>query len=174
MKQSRLYMLGAMVVGAALMRFIPHPWNFTPVAALALFSGAHFERRSTALLIPITALLLSDIVLGFHSTMPFVYGAFVGMVYLGWFIRENRSALRVMGSSLVGSIMFFVVTNFGVWLVGGLYEFSWNGLSQCFIAAIPFFRTTLAGDLFYTAVLFGSFAWAERRFLMVRPLPESA
>jgi hypothetical protein len=153
-----------MVIGAAFMRLLPHPWNFTPVAAMALFAGAHFQKNATALLVPLGALLLSDLFLGFHSTMVFVYGAFALTVLLGTLLRSKVTSLSVLSMTLVSAVMFFVVTNMGVWLVGGLYEKTMTGLAQCFVAAIPFFRMTLVGDVFYAAVLFGSFAVAEKSF----------
>jgi hypothetical protein len=161
---------------AAVMRLVPHPWNATPIAAMALFGGAYFPNRKAAFLIPLAAMLLSDLALGFfvydfgwfHSTQLFVYGSFATIVVLGFWVRGNRSLLRIGTAALAGSILFFLVTNLGVWLVGGLYPFTLEGLIACYAAAVPYFRHTLLGDLLYVAVLFGGFGWAQRRFPVLR------
>ena len=119
----RFVTLTGIVLGVATMRLLPHPPNVTPIAAIALFGGAHFASKRAALAVPLTA---------------------------------------------TGSVLFFVVTNFGVWLVGDLYPRTLEGLVACYVAGIPFFRNTLAGDLLYAAVLFGGLAVAERRFPVLR------
>jgi len=143
-----------LILVAALSRLLPHPPNVTPVAAMALLGGAYFGRR-LAFLIPLAALFLSDLVLGFHSTMLFVYAGFVLTTVLGTQLREDRAPGRVLGFALASSVAFFLITNFGVWVTGGLYTRDFAGLSACYTAALPFFRNSLAGDLFFTAVLFG-------------------
>jgi len=106
---------------------------------------------------------LSDAVIGFHAQMPIVYGTFALVVWLGFFLRERRTALTITGAALAASTLFFVVTNFGVWAFDGLYPRTFEGLVVCYIAAIPFFGNTLAGSLFYAFLLFGGFALAERK-----------
>jgi hypothetical protein len=152
------------------MRLLPHPPNVTPIAAIALFGGAHFASKRAALAVPLTAMCLSDVLLGFgvHRVMPFVYGSFASTVFLGRLIRDRRSALAVGGAALTGSVLFFVVTNFGVWLVGDLYPRTLEGLVACYVAGIPFFRNTLAGDFLYAGALFGGFALAQRCFPVLR------
>ena len=119
---------------------------------------------------------LSDLLLGFgvHRVMPFVYGSFALNVVLGRLIRDRRSPLVVGGAALAGSVLFFVITNFGVWLSSDLYPQTAEGLVVCYVAAIPFFRNTLAGDLLYACVLFGGFALAEWRFPALRGQPRPA
>lgn len=160
----------SLVLGAALMRVLPHPPNFTPIAAVALFGGAHFDRRGWAFAVPAAAMLLSDLALealfgwGLHDQLPVVYASFAAVVAMGLLLRRRRTPLSVAGAALAASTLFFVATNLGVWASGGLYPRTTTGLYTCFVAAIPFFGPTLAGDLLYTALLFGAFALAERRF----------
>lgn len=146
-----------LVLAAAFSRLIPHPWNFTAIGAMALFGGAYFPSKKQSLMTPIAALLLSDLVLGFHSTMLYVYVAFIAVVLMGWSLRDQRSVLRVGTLSLVSSSVFFLISNFGVWLMEGLYAPTWQGLVQCYVAAIPFFDNQIYGDLFFSGLLFGSY-----------------
>lgn len=159
----RFLTLAGMILIAALSRLLPHPWNFSPVGAMAIFAGAHFSRKWTAFIIPLAALLLSDIFLGFYPGMFFVYLSFCVNVLIGIAIRNRKNVAYIGGAALLGSIQFFILTNFGTWLAGFLYPVTAAGLVQCFTAAIPFFAHTVLGDAFYTALLFGSFAFAERR-----------
>ncbi len=160
--------LCAFVLAAALMRFLPHPPNVAPIGAMALFGGALFARKGVALAMVFTAMLLSDILLGFEPA-PIVYFAFAGVIGIGFLLRKHRNLLRIAGASVAGSVLFFVVTNFSVWATGVLYPQTIEGLVTCFVAAIPFFHNTLLGDAFFTAVLFGGFAFAEQRFPVLRP-----
>lgn len=154
---AQILALVVMVLVAAFSRLIPHPWNFTAIGAMALFGGAYFPSKKQSLLIPMAALILSDFVLGFHSTMFFVYGAFLAVVVLGWTLREERSAVKIGTMAVVTSSVFFVVSNFGVWLMQDMYPKNAAGLVACFVAAIPFFDNQLMGDLFFSAVLFGAY-----------------
>ena len=148
------------------------PPNFAPIGAIALFGGAYFSNRLQAFLIPLLAMLLSDIIIGFHnwSVMVSVYGSFTLIVCIGVWISKNRSILRIAGTTLSSSILFFAVTNFVVWATaGGLgYAMTIKGLGDCYIVAIPFFGNTLLGDAFYTFVLFGGFALMEYRIPQLR------
>jgi hypothetical protein len=159
----RAVLLLAIVFGAAALRLLPHPSNFTPIGALALFAGAHFDDKRWAFIAPLAAMLLSDILIGFHGQMPVIYGAFAVIVAMGFLLKEKKTALNVTGASLVAATFFFVVSNFGVWAFDGLYPMTMAGLVTCYIAAIPFFQNWLLGTLFYAAVLFGGFALAERK-----------
>jgi hypothetical protein len=169
MNTQRALTLCLIIAAAAASRLLPHPENVTPVAALALFAGAHFERRSLALLVPLAAMLLSDMVLGFHATQWAVYLGVALMCCIGFLLRTRRGAAPVALACLAGSVVFFVVSNVGVWLTGGLYAPTLEGLVACFVAAIPFFTNTLLGDAFYAALLFGGFALAERRYGWLAP-----
>ena len=164
-----LALLSAVVVAAAL-RLVPHPPNFSPIGAMALFSGAYLGRRgAVALAAPLGALLLSDLVLGFYRGMPTVYFSVALIVLIGALALKRVSPLRIGGAALVSSILFFVLTNFGMWLSSGFYPRTLAGLEACYVAAIPFFQNTVAGDLFYSALLFGGFALLERIVPKLRP-----
>ena len=158
---TRLVALLSAIAGAAALRLVPHPPNFSPIDAMALFSGAYVGRRALAFAAPLLALLLSDLVLGFYAGMNFVYASVALIVLIGWWLSERRTVLRVVTAAVAGSVAFFVITNFGMWLFSGFYPLTAAGLEACYVAAIPFFQNTVAGDLFYTALLFGGFALAE-------------
>jgi len=159
---TRLVVLLSAILAAAALRLVPHPPNFTPIAAMALFGGAYLPRRSLAFVAPLAALLLSDLILGFYHGMAFVYATTALVVLIGWWLSSRRTPLRIGAAALVSSAVFFVVTNFGMWLFSGFYPLTPAGLAACYVAAIPFFQNTIAGDLFYAAVLFGGFALLER------------
>ena len=144
------------VAVAAIIRLLPHPPNFSPIAAMALFGGVYFSKKY-ALIIPIIALFVSDIFLGFHSTIPFVYGSFLITGLIGLWLKNHRDFKSILTGTLLSSILFFIITNFGVWLVGSLYQKNITGLIQSYVMAIPFFRYTIVGDLFYTGIFFGAY-----------------
>ncbi|MEI9959603.1 MAG: DUF6580 family putative transport protein [Limisphaerales bacterium] len=171
MNQPRFLFLTGMILAAAASRLIPHPPNFSPIAALALFGGAQFADKRLAFLVPLAAMFLSDLVLGLHSLIPVIYGSFALITYLGFWVRQKQNFWRIGGATVAGAILFFVVTNFGVWALGSFYPKTAAGLTECFVAAIPFFWNTLASDLFYTAILFGALRAAEWRWPVLRPLP---
>ena len=158
----------AMILTAALMRLIPHPPNFAPIGALALFGGAQFADRRLAFLVPLTAMLLSDLCIGPYSHMEWVYGSFALITCMGLWLRSRRTAFGVAGTSLAASTLFFLITNFGEWFDGALYAKSLAGLTSCYIAALPFFGNTLLGDGCYCLALFGGLALLEKRFAILR------
>ncbi len=152
---------------AVVLRLVPHPPNFAPIAAMALFGGAYLNRRY-ALIVPIIAMIFSDFFLGFHNTIVFVYGSFLLTGVLGLWVRNRRTAQNIIGVSIASSVAFFIITNFGVWLVGSMYPKTITGLLDCYIAAIPFFRNTLIGDLSYVGLFFGGYSLAMRFFTVFR------
>ena len=152
---------GLILLGAA-SRLLPHPPNFTPVTALALFGGACLPLRRQAFAIPLLALFLSDLVLGFHNQMPGIYLGMLLVAALGRRLQDRRRPTPLAVAALLGSTIFFVASNFGVWAAGSLYPRTGAGLAACFTAGVPFFGPTLLGDLVYTAALFGGLAMAER------------
>ena len=158
---TRLIALVFAIAAAAALRLVPHPPNFSPIDAMALFSGAYLGKRWVAFVAPLAALLLSDVVLGFYHGMATVYATVALIVAVGWSLSSHRSIGRTAAAALASSVIFFVVTNFGMWLYSGFYPRTYAGLVACYTAAIPFFQNTVAGDLFYTALLFGAFALAE-------------
>ena len=163
------WLLIAFVVLGAASRLIDHPWNFTPVLAIALFGGACFRSGFQGLGVTLGILALSDVMLSFRTDypliypdLPFNYGAFALAVALGTLLRNRRRVLPIVGVSMSASLVFFLVSNFGVWLVGGLYPRTWTGLLECYALGVPFYKFTFAGDVVYSFLLFGLFALAER------------
>jgi hypothetical protein len=159
---SRLVTLLSAIIIAAALRLLPHPPNFTPIGAMALFSGAYIGRRGLAFAAPLGALLLSDLVLGLYHGMATVYFSVALIVMIGMVALKRTSAVRVGSAAILSSILFFVITNFGMWMFSGFYPRTLAGLEACYVAAIPFFQNTVVGDLFYAALLFGGFRIAER------------
>jgi len=149
------------VILAVAVRFLPHPMAFTPVGAALLFFGARGPRRHTWL--PLALLAASDVIL---TTLvyryPFTWDHFVtwawyaGMLWLGTTLRRNSGAVRIMGSALAGSIVFFLVSNFAVWAAWEMYPRSFAGLMTCYDAGLPFFRRAVEGDLLFTATMFAA------------------
>lgn len=142
--------------------------NVSPITALALFSGAYLADRKLAILVPVVAMLIGDLVLGLHNIMFFVYGAFILVSLIGIFISTRVCGHVVIAASLVSSVLFFLVTNFGVWMVSGFYPMTFDGLIACYTAAIPFFQMTLMGDLFFVGIIFGAFMLLERLIPTIR------
>ncbi len=151
-----------LVLLAVASRLLPHPLNFAPIGALGLFAGAYLSRRGGWLL-PLAALLLSDAIHGFYSPllMAFVYSGFAVSGLIGRiFLSENRTPWRLLFCALAGSTAFFLISNLGIWVVGSSMGNAWYphtgaGLMRCYVMGLPYFRNTVAGDLFYTATLFG-------------------
>jgi hypothetical protein len=161
-------MVFVLIVLAAASRLLPHPPNFAPVAAIGLYAGAFVGRR-VGWIVPFVALLASDAVIGFYHPVGMLwnYLAFGACLLLGsgWLAR-SRSFGRVAGAVLTSSVAFFVLSNFGMW-ASGYYPRTGSGLVECYVAALPFFRNTLASDVLYSAALFGGHALLARWF--VRP-----
>lgn len=163
----RFVLLFVMILAAALSRLLTnqlHLWNFTPIAATALFSAAFFRDKRMAFVIPVIAMLITDLFLGLHNGMWVIYLTLLLITYIGFSLRKNVRVLPVIGISLLSSVIFFIITNFAVWVFGTMYPHTWLGLSACYAAGIPFFGNTVAGDLFYCTVLFGGFALIARWF----------
>ena len=157
-----------LILLAAGLRIAPHPWNFTPVGAMAVFGGAAIKDRRLALLFPLLALFVGDIFIGFHKLIPIVYASFLINVAIGLYLRDRRTVTRISLATLAGAFQFFLITNFAVWQFLGGYPHTASGLLTCYIAGIPFFWNTLAGDALYATLLFASFALAERLFPALR------
>ena len=161
MQNRKLIFVVSTIGVAAITRLIPHPWNFTPIGAMALFAGAQLENRWLALLTPLAALFAGDLILGFHQLTPFVYGCFLLSVCLGFWLGPSQKPGRVVVASLLGSTIFFLVTNFAVWALLGTFPQNALGLMECYIAGLPTFRNGAVGDLVYNAILFGGLAFAQ-------------
>ncbi|PIR93564.1 hypothetical protein COT99_00135 [Candidatus Falkowbacteria bacterium CG10_big_fil_rev_8_21_14_0_10_43_10] len=139
-------------------RLVDHPYNFTPIAAMALFAGCYL-RTKWGILLPLAAMLASDYFIGFYDwqVMAAVYASFALVFTLGWLLRKYKNWHNIILASLVSSVMFFVVTNLAVWAFFNWYAHTREGLIYCFTLALPFFRNTLAGDLSYTVLFFGAY-----------------
>jgi uncharacterized protein DUF6580 len=160
----RAALIAGIVLAAAALHIVPHPMNFAPIGALALFGGAYFSSKRAALAVPLLSLVAGDIVTGFHRLIPFVYASFLVSVAIGFWLRRKKTAPRVGAATLAGAFQFFLVTNFAVWVTStGSYSKNLAGLAECYLAGVPFFWNTLAGDAFYVALLFGVMALAEKR-----------
>jgi hypothetical protein len=159
---SRLITLSLIIFAIAMFRLLPHPPNVSPVAAMALFGGAYFSDKRVAFLVPFLALLLSDLLIGLHDTMIYVYAGFALTVVIGFWIRKKLNVSRIAFAVIISSLLFFAVTNFGAWFTSGLYPMTMDGLLQAYIAAIPFFQNSLLGNMVFATLLFGGFALLQR------------
>jgi hypothetical protein len=169
---------------AALSRLIPHPPNFAPIGGMALFGAAYYSRRFEAFAIPIISMWISDLVLNnivygayfdhfvwFYSGSLFTYGAFALIVLFGMFALKKVRVPNMIASALGASVIFFLVSNFGVWFSGLMYPKDLGGLVACYAAGLPFFQNTILGDLAYTGILFGAFELSLRKVPGLRAVP---
>ncbi|OGZ33160.1 MAG: hypothetical protein A2174_00185 [Candidatus Portnoybacteria bacterium RBG_13_41_18] len=162
-------LIAAVIISlAAATRLIDHPWNFTPIAAMAIFAGCYLGKK-WGIILPLAAMLIGDYFIGFYSwqVMVSVYASMALAFGIGWYLKSRKTWYNVGLASLSSSIAFFLITNFSVWAFFSWYPHTFAGLLNCFTLALPFFRNTLAGDLFYSGVLFGVYElvlfWAARR-----------
>jgi hypothetical protein len=153
-----------MVILCAAARLLPHPWDFTPLMAIGLFSGYQASKATTGILVTLSALALSDLVLGFHSGFWWVYAAALVAVLFGRITRNRGGASAIAAAALGSSLSFFLITNFMVWATSRMYPLTMTGLAACFTAAIPFYQNQFAGDVVYTLALFGGYALLKRSF----------
>lgn len=173
----RFGVLAFLILLAAFSRLIPHMPNFSPLAVIGLFGAAHFTKKWQAFLIPIAATWLSDLFINnvtyaqyylkftwFYEGFYWQYGSYLLIALVGIFIFRKINTQRVVVGALASALIFFLVSNFGVWASGTMYPLTLEGLLTCYTKGIPFLKGTLFGDLFYSAVLFGSFALAQNQF----------
>ena len=153
--------ISILVVGI-LSRLVIHVPNFTPVIALALFSGAYLK-RGQAFVVPLLMFVISDIIIGFHSTFIFTWASAILIILIGKGLQQRVGVKNVVMASLLSSVVFFIVTNLGVWLVGGLYPLTLAGLTECFVLAVPFFHWELISALIYSVLFFGLYEWLAVR-----------
>ncbi|MCB0365381.1 MAG: hypothetical protein H6624_00515 [Bdellovibrionaceae bacterium] len=166
-KSYRIFLLSALVLLAAASRWLPHPPNFTPLMAMALFAGALFRDLRWALVVPALGMLISDFGLGFHDQMLPVYVSLIAGVGIGRWVGSKGEgaaplAKRLPFGILSSSLVFFTLSNFFVWAFAGLYPRTGAGLVQSYVMAIPFFHNELLGNLFYSGVLFAIWAAAKK------------
>ena len=160
-----------MLLAAAMSRLLPHPPNFTPVIALALFGGAYFKPNGLAFAVPLAAMIISDIALTFtidttfFSPMrPVIYSCIAATTWMGFAVRRKISTGRLAAVSLAGSSLLFLASNLAVWIFQkGMYPDTPGGLLMCYVAALPFFKNTLLSTAFYTGLLFGVYEYVRRR-----------
>lgn len=180
----RFSVVTLLILLAALSRLIPHPANFAPIGGMALFGAAYYSRRVWAFVIPIVSMWISDLILNnvvyaaffdrfvwFYNGSLFTYGAFALIALMGTFTLKKVRVPNLLFSALGASVIFFLVSNFGIWFSAGMYPKDFGGLVACYAAGIPFFKNTLLGDLFYTGILFGAFEFSVRRFPQLRLQP---
>ena len=148
--------LFSFVLIAALTRLVPHPPNFAPITAMSLFAGTYFTRKQLAFILPLLAMLISDLFLGFYTISIFVYLSLAVITWMGQ--QKNRVTPKLV---LLGSVLFFLISNLGVWLL--YYPKTIDGLVTCFVLAIPFFATSLLGDIFYSVIMVFGFSAVSRR-----------
>lgn len=165
-KPALTWLAVALLAFGVVMRLLPHPANLAPVGAIALFGGAVLPRR-LAWWLPVAVMVLSDMVIGTYRGILFTWLGFLLVAWFGMSLRSRTGWRRVPLGVAGSSAIFFLVSNFGVWLQGGLYTHTMAGLAQCYEMALPFFRNTLLGDALYAALFFGAYAvaqqWAGRR-----------
>lgn len=159
--------VGTLILLAAITRFLPHPANFTAIGAMALFGTARLNDKRLAFILPIAAMLISDMFIPFGYN-PSVYLSFILIAILGLSLRNTKKPLVIAGTSVVSSVIFYTITNFAVWMGdnGVMYSKGIDGLWMSYVSAIPFFWNGLAGDLFFSAVLFGVYELVARTNLI--------
>ena len=170
----RYGILVLMVLAAAFSRLLPHPSNFAPIGAMALFGAAYFSRKEIALLIPLLAMWLSDLVINnvvyaqyfdgfvfFYQGFYWTYGAFIAIGLLGFILLRRVKVQNIFFASIAAALIFFLISNFGVWMSGTMYPKTVAGLMTCYTAGLPFLKNTLLGNLAYSGVLFGAFELAQ-------------
>jgi len=171
----RRSLAASLVVLGIFGRLLPHPPNFTPVDAVCLFAGARLKRWQ-AFLTPLVVMAITDALLTAFVGLPFslkgrlvVYASLLLNVVIGRRLRTSQGSLRVGVATVAGSLQFFLLTNFGVWLGSRVYPQTGAGLVSCYVAGLPFLGRTLAGDLLFSAVLFGVYSWLSRTFYAKNP-----
>ena len=166
-KSPRFIVLSLLVLCAAATRalplFIPHMWNFTAIGALAIFAGSQFDNKRFAFLIPLAAMALADICIGNGFSVT-AYLGFISMVACGVYIRKNTSVTNVATASIVGSIVFFLITNFALLYSPALYPHNLTGVATSYLMGLPFLRNMLIGDAFYGLALFGGFHLIKKQY----------
>ncbi|HLP32801.1 MAG TPA: DUF6580 family putative transport protein [Bacteroidia bacterium] len=172
----RTHIIIAIVLIAAFSRLLPHPDNFSPVAAIALFSGA-FLGRSLGIFIPLISLLIGDLIMGSQDALYMEYltsgqfaTVYLSMIlssFIGMYIGKTVSVTSVLSGAMASSLVFYLITNFAFWYSGLLYPMNASGLVLSYTNAIPFYKWTLLGDLCYSAALFGSYYFIQRSRLQL-------
>ena len=164
-KYSIYFGLGLIVL-LAFSRLIPHPPNFTPILGMAVFSGAIINKKIVAYLVPLAAMLLSDLYLGFHSGMPIIYFTLAVCVLIGTFIESRVTILNSILGITAGVLVFYLITNFTVWYGSGMYENSFSGLITCYVMGLPFLQNTFISSLIYGMGAFLIYEVINKRLIL--------
>ena len=162
--KTQLLTLSTIIFVLAIFRLLPHWPNVSPVAAMALFGGAYFADKRLAFIVPFIALFLSDLIIGLHNSMIFVYAGFGLTVMVGFWLKNRMTITTTAFAVLASSVLFFLLTNFGAWMTSGIYIKSAEGLMQAYVAGIPFFQNSLLGNGVYAGVIFGGYYLLQRNF----------
>lgn len=185
MKRSKIHLrfgvLSLLILLAAFSRLIPHPPNFAPIGAMALFGAAYYTQKYLAFIVPIISMWISDLLINnilyaryfdhfvwFYQGFYWTYGAFILIVIIGFFLLKKVKIKNLIIASLAASVTFFLVSNFGVWASGSMYSKTISGLLACYTAGIPFFKNTITGDFIYSIALFGAFELAKYQFPILK------
>ena len=166
--RAKLFTISAIIFALAMFRLLPHLPNVSPVAAMALFGGAYYADKRMAFLVPFLALFLSDLVLGLHNSMIFVYAGFALTVAIGFLLKGRVTITNTAFATVIASVLFFLLTNLGAWMTSGLYAKSAAGLMQAYVAGIPFFQNSLLGNLVFVAVIFGGYHLLQKNVSSLR------
>lgn len=173
MNNSKFWLITGLILLAVISRILPfHINNFTPLIAVALFAGAKFDDKKWSILIPIVSLFISDAILAyqnhyalFHDTIFFTYSSILLIIFLGRTqLMGKLNIAKTFGVTLVSSLIFFVISNLGVWFFGNMYSLNFSGLMQCYIMAIPFNKFSWLGDLVFTFILFGTYEYVSNKY----------
>jgi hypothetical protein len=158
-RNALVWLAVALVVFGVVMRLVPHPANLAPVGAIALFGGAVLPRK-LGWWLPLAIMIVSDLFIGFYDGIMFTWLGFLLVGLFGMSLRSQSNWFRVPFGALGAAVIFFIVSNFGVWLLGNMYPLTLAGLALCYEMALPFFRNTFFGDFLYGWFLFGAYAAA--------------
>ena len=164
----RVITITAIIFSLALFRLLPHLPNVSPIAAMALFGGAYFADKRIAFIVPFVALFVSDLILGLHNSMIFVYAGFALTVAIGLLLKNRVSITNTAFAVVLSSALFFLITNFGAWMTSGIYAKSAEGLMQAYVAGIPFFQNSLFGNMVYAAVIFGAYHLLQKKVVVLQ------
>lgn len=155
--KNNLWIAASLIFLGVALRLLPHQPNFVPITAIVLFASAHFSKKLASVVV-LTTMLISDFFIGFHDTILWVYGSYLLIAIMGTLLKKKTTFTNTALVTTLSSYLFYLTTNFGVWVTSGMYEKSWAGLMNSYIMGLPFLKNTLIGDLFYVGVIFGAYA----------------
>ena len=180
-QKNKIVIISLLIIGGIMSRLLPHPENFSPIAAIGLFAGAYLSNQFAKFLIPLFTLFISDVILNntiyasynsgftvFYDGFYWVYGSFAAVILVGYLILKKISLLNIVISSGLGSILFFIISNFGVWAGTSMYPKSGIGLAACYTAGLPFLGNAICGDLFYTSIIFGVWEFGFKKLFTTK------